>query len=244
MTDDHFGPDVAVRYDDDSAAMFAPEVLDPAVDRLQALAGGRAALELAIGTGRVGLALAARGVPVTGIELSAAMVEQLRAKPGGADIPVTVGDMATTRVDGTFGLVYLVFNTIVNLTTQEAQVDCFCNAAAHLELGGCFVVEVNVPQLRRLPPGDRANVFAVGGEHWGIDEFDVVDQKLVSHHFSATGDGFRHDWVPFRYVWPSELDLMARIAGVRLRDRWGDWRGAPFTAESPAHVSVWEKPAA
>ena len=242
MTYDQFGPDVAVRYDDDSAAMFAPDVLGPAVDRLEALAAGRPALELAIGTGRVGLALAARGVPVTGIELSPAMVEQLRAKPGGTDIPVTVGDMATTTVDGTFGLVYLVFNTIVNLTTQDAQVDCFRNAAAHLEPGGCFVVEVNVPQLRRLPPGDRANVFAVGGEHWGIDEFDVVDQKLVSHHFTATGGGFRHDRVPLRYVWPSERDLMARLAGLRLRDRWGDWRGAPFTAESAAHVSVWEKP--
>jgi SAM-dependent methyltransferase len=244
MTQDHFGPDMAVRYDDDSAAMFAPDVLRPAVDRLEALAGGRPALELAIGTGRVGLALAARGVPVTGIELSPAMVEQLRAKPGGADISVTVGDMATTTVDGRFGVVYLVFNTIVNLTTQDAQVDCFRNAAAHLEPGGCFVVEVNVPQLRRLPPGDRANVFAMGGEHWGIDEFDVVDQKLVSHHFTAAGDGFRHDWVPFRYVWPSELDLMARLAGLRLRDRWGDWRGAPFTEESTGHVSVWEKPGA
>ena len=150
---DHFGADVAARYDDDSATMFEPEVLEPAVDRLAALAGGGPALELAIGTGRVGLALAARAVPVTGIELSAAMVEQLRAKPGGADLPVTVGDMATTRVDGTFRLVYLVFNTIVNLTSQDAQVACFANAAAHLDPGGCFVVEVGVPELRRLPPG-------------------------------------------------------------------------------------------
>jgi SAM-dependent methyltransferase len=243
MPEDHFGPDVAARYDEDSAGMYAPEVLDPAVDRLAALARGGPALELAIGTGRVGLALAARGVPVTGIELSAGMVEALRAKPGGADIPVTLGDMATTKVDGTFALVYLVFNTLVNLTTQDAQVDCFANAAAHLEPGGCFVVEVGVPQLRRLPPGERANVSAATGDRWSIDEFDVAAQRQVSHHFIATEQGFRYKWIPFRYVWPAELDLMARLAGLRLRDRWGDWRGAPFTAESRSHVSVWEKPA-
>jgi len=224
--------------------MFAPDALVPAVDRLEELAAGGPALEFAIGTGRVGLALAARGVPVTGIELSAAMVEQLRAKPGGADLPVSVGDMATTTVPGTFSLVYLVFNTIVNLTSQDAQVDCFVNAASHLRPGGCFVVEVNVPQLQRLPPGDEANVFATGPEHWGIDTFDVVEQRLVSHHFTTTADGARHAEIPFRYVWPSELDLMARIAGLRRRHRWGDWRGGPFTADSRSHVSVWEKPVA
>jgi SAM-dependent methyltransferase len=243
MPEDHFGPEVAARYDEDSAAMFAREALDPAVHRLAALAGNRPALELAIGTGRIGLALARRGVAVSGIELSSAMVEQLRAKPGGSEIPVTIGDMATTTVPGRFGLVYLVFNTIVNLTTQEAQVACFGNAAAHLEPGGCFVVEVGIPQLRRLPPGERANVFAIEDGYWGIDEFDVVEQKLVSHHFSATGDGVRHAQIPFRYVWPSELDLMARLAGLRLRDRWADWHGAPLTADSRSHVSVWEKPA-
>ena len=242
MTENHFGPEVAARYDESSASMFAPEVLGPAVDRLEELAAGGPALELAIGTGRVALALAARGVPVTGIELSAAMVEQLRAKPGGADIPVTLGDMSATRVPGSFRLVYLVFNTVVNLTSQEAQVDCFANAAAHLEPGGCFLVEVGVPQLRRLPPGDRVNAFSAGPDHWGIDEFDVVEQGLVSHHFTATEHGFRRYSIPFRYVWPSELDLMARIAGLRLRHRWGDWRGAPFTAASRSHVSVWEKP--
>jgi SAM-dependent methyltransferase len=242
MMHDHFGPDVAKRYDADSAEMFAPEVVGPAVDRLEDLAGGRPALEFAIGTGRVGLPLAERGVPVTGIELSCAMVEQLRAKPGGADIPVTIGDMATTKVDGTFGLVYLVFNTIVNLTTQDAQVDCFANAAAHLEPGGCFVIEVNVPQLRRLPPGDRGNVFALQDSYWGIDEFDVVEQRLVSHHFTRTQDGVRYGSILFRYVWPSELDLMARLAGLRLRHRWGHWEGSPFTADSRSHVSVWEKP--
>jgi len=242
MHENHFGPEIAARYDDDSAAMFAPEALTPALDRLEALADGGPALELAIGTGRVGLPLAAREVPVTGIELSAAMVEQLRAKPGGAELPVTIGDMATTTVAGTFSLVYLVFNTIVNLTSQDAQVDCFVNAASHLLPGGCFVVEVNVPQLRRLPPGDRANVFATGPEHWGIDVLDVVEQRLVSHHFTATVNGVRHTSIPFRYVWPPELDLMARIAGLRLRHRWGDWRGSAFTADSRSHVSVWEKP--
>jgi SAM-dependent methyltransferase len=243
MTHDHFGPEIAARYDDDSATMFAPEALIPAVDRLEALAGDAPALELAIGTGRVALPLAAHGVAVTGIELSPAMVEQLRAKPGGADIPVVIGDMATTTVDGAFGLVYLVFNTIVNLTTQDAQVQCFLNAAGHLEPGGCFVVEVNVPQLRRLPPGERANVVAVKEGYWGINEFDVVEQRMVSHHLIRTEEGIRHRPIPFRYVWPSELDLMARFAGLRLRDRSGDWSGAPFTADSRSHVSVWEKPA-
>jgi SAM-dependent methyltransferase len=179
---------------------------------------------------------------VTGIELSAAMVEHLRAKPGGERLPVTIGDMATAVVGGNFALVYLVFNTIVNLTTQDAQVDCFVNAASHLRPGGCFVVEVNVPPLRRLPPGDEANVFATGPEHWGIDVIDVVGQRLVSHHFTSTADGVRHESIPFRYVWPAELDLMARIAGLRLRDRWGDWSGGPYTASSRSHVSVWEKP--
>ncbi len=242
MPENHFGPDVAGRYDQDSASMFASGALDPAVDRLAALAAGRSALELAIGTGRVGRALAARGVPGTGIELSEAMVEQLRAKPGGDAIPVTIGDMATTRLEGRFGLVYLVFNTIVNLTSQDAQVACFENAAAHLEPGGCFVVEVGIPQLRRLPPGERGNVIGIADGYWGIDEFDVVEQRLVSHHFSATDDGIRHKWVPFRYVWPSELDLMARLAGLRLRERWADWHGAPVTEESRSHVSVWDKP--
>jgi SAM-dependent methyltransferase len=243
MAEDHFGPDVASRYDEDSAAMFAPETLEPAVERLAALAGDRPALELAIGTGRVALPLAARGVAVTGIELSEAMVAQLRAKPGGDAIPVAIGDMATTRVDGSFGLVYLVFNTLVNLTSQDAQVACFENAAAHLEPGGCFVVEVGIPQLRRLPPGERGNVIGIEDGYWGIDEFDVVGQRLVSHHFIATDGGIRRKSLPFRYVWPSELDLMARLAGLRLRERSADWHGAPLAEDSRSHVSVWEKPA-
>ena len=242
MPEDHFGPDVAARYDHDSRAMYAPEVLQPAVDRLEQLAGGGRALEFAIGTGRVGLALAARGVPVTGIEFSPAMVEQLRAKPGGAELSVTIGDMATTRVDGTFRLVYLVFNTLVNLTSQEAQVDCFANAAAHLDPGGCFVVEVNVPRLELVPAGGRHAVFAMEPDHVGIDEWDVAEQRLVSHHFAPVPDGrWRYNPIPFRYVWAGEMDLMARLAGLRLRDRWSDWHGAPFGNDSRSVISVWEK---
>jgi SAM-dependent methyltransferase len=242
MTHDYFGSEIAPRYDDEHSAMFEPGVVDPAVDRLEELAAGRPALEFAIGTGRVALPLAARGVRVAGIELSAAMVDQLRAKSGGTDIPVTLGDIATARVEGKFGLVYLVFNTIVNLLTQDAQVDAFVNAAAHLESSGCFVVEVNVPQLRRLPPGENAHVIGVDENYWGISVYDVVEQRLVSHHLTADTRGIRRRSIPFRYVWPAELDLMARLAGMRLRARWGDWRGAPFTAESRSHVSVWEKP--
>jgi SAM-dependent methyltransferase len=243
VPEDHFGPEVATRYDEDSAPMFAPEALDPAIERLAALAGGRPALELAIGTGRVALPLASRGVPVTGIELSEAMVAQLRAKPGGEAIPVTIGDMATTRVEGSFGLVYLVFNTIVNLTSQDAQVACFENAAAHLGPGGRFVVEVGIPQLRRLPPGERGIVLGIEEGYWGVAELDLVEQRQVSHHFSADDGGVRHRPIPFRYVWPSELDLMARIAGLRLRHRWADWHGTPLGQDSRSHVSVWEKPA-
>ena len=243
MPQDFFGPGVAPRYDADSAAMFAPEVLEPALDRLQAWADGGPALEFAIGTGRVGLPLAARGVPVTGLELSEAMVAELRAKRGGADLAVTVGDMASTRVDGgPFRLVYLVFNTIVNLTSQDAQVDCFANAAAHLAPGGRFVVEVNVPRLQQLTPGAPGTVFAASDEHVGVDTWEPAEQRMTSHHFSPEPDGrWRHNSVPFRFVWPSELDLMARLAGLRLVHRWADWHGAPFTAESPAHVSVWER---
>jgi Methyltransferase domain len=242
MPEDHFGEPVAARYDETSAAMFAAEVVDPVVDLLAGLAGGGAALELGIGTGRIALPLAARGVPVSGIDLSEAMVARLRAKPGGGDIPVTIGDFATTRVEGMFALAYLVYNTIENLLTQDAQVACFENAAAHLERGGCFVIEVVVPQLQRLPPGETVRAFELRPGKLGFDEYDVVRQGLVSHHYAIEPDG-RTDVnsVPFRYVWPSELDLMARIAGMRLRDRWGGWRHEPFAADSERHVSVWEK---
>jgi SAM-dependent methyltransferase len=238
VPEDFFGPDVAPRYDADDPEMFAPAAVDPAVDVLAGLVGDGRALELAIGTGRIALPLAARGVDVAGIDLSTAMVEQLRAKPGGDAIPVTIGDMTSTRVEGRFRVVYLVFNTIGNLTTQAAQVACFANAAAHLEPGGHFVVEVGVPELRRLPPGERFYVFAAEDGEWGIDEFDAATQRLVSHYVQAGSESPARS-IPFRYVWPSELDLMAQLAGMHLRDRWSDWHGAPFTHESRRHVSVW-----
>jgi SAM-dependent methyltransferase len=233
MMEDHFGETVAARYDD-GGPMFGTEVVGPTVDVLAELAGDGPALELGIGTGRIALPLAQRGVPVHGIDLSQAMVARLREKPGSAEIGTTIGDFATTHVDGTFRLVYLVFNTIMNLTTQDQQVACFENAARHLEPGGSFVVEVMIPDLRRLPPGERYVVFDVEAGHVGVDEYDVVQQGLVSHHYT---DGLVS--VPFRYVWPAELDLMARIAGLTLRERWADWDRSPFTSESRAHVSIW-----
>lgn len=239
--DGFFGEEVAARYDDPWDPMSDPELLDATTSLLASLANGGAALEFAIGTGRVGLPLAARGVPVHGIELSRAMVEQLRRKPGGADLGVTIGDMATTRAPGTYRLVYLVFNTIGNLTTQEQQVACFRNAAAHLEVGGCFLIEVGVPELRRLPGGESRVVFDFSDDHVGIDEYDVAQQRLVSHHFSRRDGGWALRSIPFRYVWPAELDLMAQLAGMRLRERWAGWRREPFTSESASHVSVWEK---
>lgn len=232
----------ARRYDADVADMFGPEVIDPAVEVLVALAGGRPALELGVGTGRIALPLSQRGVDVAGIELSPAMVDELRAKPGAERIDVTIGDMASTRVVGEFGLVYLVFNTIGNLLTQDAQVECFCNAAAHLVPGGHFVVEIGVPDLRRLPPGSTSVVFDVSPDHIGIDEYDTVTQRLVSHHTSIEGDSAEVSAGTFRYVWPSELDLMARIAGLEFESRWNDWQRNPFTERSESHVSVWTKP--
>ena len=243
MPEDHFGERVAERYDESSPELFQPEAIDPVVDFLAGLAGGGRALELGIGTGRIALPLAARGVPVSGIDLSEAMVERLRAKPGGDELPVTIGDFATARVEGEFSLAYLVYNTINNLTTQDAQVACFENVAAHLGPGGRFVIEVGVPQLQRLPPGDRFVAFDVSPTHLGFDEYDVVMQGLISHHYTVREDETDVASIPFRYVWPSELDLMARIAGMSLRERWSGWRREPFTAESTKHVSVGEKPA-
>ena len=242
--DGYFGDEVAATYDDSAEPANSPAAVDPVVDVLAGLARGRRVLELAIGTGRIALPLAARGVEVHGIELSQAMAARLREKPGAERISVVIGDMTTARVEGLFALVYLVFNTIDNVLTQDAQAACFGNAAAHLEPGGCFVVEVGVPDLRVLPPGQRYVVFGADDRHWGIDEYDVEHQGLVSHHFTREADG---RWslrsIPFRYVWPAELDLMAAAAGLRLRDRWANWQREPFTAESTAHVSVWEKPA-
>ena len=232
----------AARYDQSTGDEFDPAVIEATVDFLAGLAGRGRALELGIGTGRIAIPLAARGVPVHGIDLSEPMVEQLRAKPGGDAIAVTVGDFATTRVDGQFALVYLVFNTIENLLTQDAQVACFVNAAAHLEPGGRFVIECGIPDLRRLPHGETSVVFDLSDDHWGIDEYDVANQGLISHHFTRVGDAVEYSAGPFRYVWPSELDLMARLAGMRLVERWSGWRREPFTSESRKHISVWEKP--
>jgi hypothetical protein len=237
---DHFGEEVAARYDESSGDMFDPAVVDPAVDFLGELAGDGPALELGIGTGRIALPLAARGVRVHGIDLSEAMVARLRAKPGSDEIGVTIGDFATTRVDGRFKVAYLVFNTINNLTSQAAQVACFENVAAHLDPSGCFVIEVGVPQLRRLPPGDRFVPFDVSPTHLGFDEYDVVEQGLVSHHHSLVDGSWEAASTPFRYVWPAELDLMARLAGMELRERWSDWKREPFTDDSDKHISVWE----
>jgi SAM-dependent methyltransferase len=239
--DGYFDERVAARYDESSAEMFDPAVVEPAVDFLAELAGSGRALELGIGTGRIALPLAQRGVPVHGIDMSNAMVAKLRAKPGGEDIGVTIGDFATTIVDGTFSVAYLVFNTISNLTTQSAQVACFRNVAAQLEPGGCFVIEVLVPALQQLPPGETILANYVNESSWGFDEYDVANQGLTSHHFRSDEGRVERNSIPFRYAWPAELDLMAELAGMRLRERWSGWKREPFTSDSRKHVSVWEK---
>ncbi len=239
--DGHFDGAVAAIYDDDHA-MSDPTVIDPVVDLLAELAGDGRALELAIGTGRIALPLARKGIAVEGIELSRAMAARLGAKPRGGAIPITIGDMSTTRVSQRFSLVYLVYNTINNLTSQEAQVACFRNAAAHLEPGGYFLVEVGVPPLQRLSPGETILAFDRSDAHWGIDEFDVVTQRFTSHHIRMRGETVERRSIPFRYVWPAELDLMARLAGLTPKERWGGWKREPFTSVSTSHVSVWQKP--
>ncbi|MGY3520004.1 class I SAM-dependent methyltransferase [Micromonospora sp. PTRAS2] len=241
--EDIWNADAAARYDTPGVGMFAPEVLGPTVDRLAALAGGGAALEFAVGTGRVAVPLAERGVPVTGIELSTAMVDRLRTKVDEAALPVVVGDMATTVAPGAYTLVYLVFNTIANLLTQAEQIACFRNAARHLGPGGRFVVELWVPELRQLPPGRQATVWHCEPGYIGLDTYDVLRQHVVSHHFRF-GEGteaqvFR---TPHRYIWPAELDLMAQLAGFELESRHADWAGGEFTAESRNHVSVYRLP--
>lgn len=236
---DHFDGEVAGRYDAAHAAMFDRSVVEPVVDRLDKLAGDGAALEFGIGTGRIALPLAQRGVTVHGIDLSRTMLAELHRKPGADLIRTYAGDFATTIADGSFSVVYLVFNTIMNLTTQAEQVQAFVNAAAHLQPGGRFVVEVMVPELRRLPPGETTRVFAAEPNHWGFDEYDTVSQRLISHHIEDSADRTRRRSLPLRYVWPAELDLMAQIAGMELEQRWGGWQGEPFTAHSRSHVSVW-----
>ena len=235
MTTDWFAGATARHYDAELGEWGDDAVVGAAVDVLVELAGAGAALEFGIGTGRVALPLRERGVHVSGIDLSPDMVAQLRAKPGGAEIPVTMGDFATSKVEGRFSLVYLVFNTIMNLTTQDAQLACFTNAAAHLESGGCFVVEVGVGD------GDSLRVFDLSDTHVGIDEFDRATQALVSHHFTLRDGRWELTSVPFRSAPPGELDLMARMAGMSLRERWGGWQREPFTAESTKHVSIWER---
>ena len=244
--DGWFGESIAADYDDPDESNCDATVL-PAVDLLAELADGGPVLELAVGTGRIAAPLAARGLQVSGIELSRAMAARIADKPGGEQVAVTIGDMTSTRVGGEFALVLLVFNTISNVTTQDGQVDVFVNAAAHLRPGGLFLIEVGIPDLRRLPPGQDTVPFTVapdphGGGYLGFDQYDVVSQQFTSNHVTVAADGtgqFRR--IPFRYAWPAEMDLMARIAGLRLKHRWAGWGRDPFTAESTTHVSVWEK---
>jgi SAM-dependent methyltransferase len=240
--DGYFGERVAARYDEYYADMFEPRVVDAVVEVLAGLAGGGRALELGIGTGRIALPLARRGVAVHGIDLSRAMVARLRVKPGGEAIGVTIGDFATARADGTFTVAYLVFNTIMNLTTQAAQVACFRNVAAHLEPGGRFVIECMIPELRRLPAGQNVVPFHVSPTQWAFDIYDIATQTMSSHYVEVTDGRGEYTSTPFRYVWPAELDLMAQLAGLQLRERWDGWTREPFTSESRQHVSMWEKP--
>ncbi len=238
---DLWDAETAETYDQTSAFMWAPEVLEPAVAFLADLAGDGPALELAIGTGRVAIPLVERGVPVSGIELSQPMADQLRKKR--SDIPVVVGDMATTTVPGRFSLVFLVWNGIGNLRTQDEQVACFRNAARHLAPGGRFVIELWVPGIRRLPPGQVAAPFHVGRHHVGFDTYDLATQQGTSHHYRRHPDGtVSYGAGNFRYIWPAECDLMARLAGMDLERRAADWNGSPFTGDSESHVSVWRKP--
>jgi SAM-dependent methyltransferase len=243
VSSDVWGPATAARYDAESAAMFTDEVLTPTVDVLTDLAAGGAALEFAIGTGRVAVPLLRRGVPVSGIELSAPMLARLRAKVDAQTLPVVLGDMATATVPGRFSLVYLVFNSIANLRTQREQVACFRNAARHLAPGGRFLIELWVPPLRRMPPGQTAVPFEVSAAHLGFDTYDVVTQQCSSHHYWRDGDDtIRAEVGNFRYLWPAECDLMAELAGLTLQERVADWHRAPFTGDSESHVSVWRAP--
>ncbi|GAB3256830.1 class I SAM-dependent DNA methyltransferase [Nocardioides dilutus] len=238
---DYWDAETAARYDDSSAFMFEPDVLDPAVDFLAELAGEGPALELAIGTGRVAIPLTDRGVSVTGIELSQPMADELHKKR--SDIPVVVGDMATSRAPGEFSLVYVVWNSIGNLRSQAEQVACFTNAARHLAPGGRFVIELWVPGIRRFPPGQVAVPFHVGERHVGFDTYDMTTQQGTSHHYTRQADGsVEYGASNFRYIWPAECDLMAQLAGMELESRAADWLGSPFTNDSESHVSVWRKP--
>jgi SAM-dependent methyltransferase len=241
VPENYFDERIARTYEAKWPELFEPAVVDAAVNFLNDLAGTGAALELGIGTGRIALPLSRRGLRVHGIELSPAMVAELRTKSGANDIGVTLGDFATTTVDGAFSLAYLVRNTIMNLTTQDEQVACFGNVAAHLAPGGRFVVEVMVPELQRLPPGETIHAFTVTPTHLGFEEYDVARQIAISHHYWLVDGRLETFSAPFRYVWPSELDLMARLASMTLRERWSGWTREPFKSDSRSHVSVWEK---
>jgi SAM-dependent methyltransferase len=247
VTRNYFDQRIATTYEAKWPELFKPEAIDPVVAFLAALvlesAGDRTALELGVGTGRIAIPLARRGVHVHGIDLSPDMLAELQARPGAEAVGVTVGDFATTRVDGRFTLAYLLRNTIMNLTSQDEQVACFENVAAHLEPGGRFLIEVGVPALQRLPPGETVRAFTVTPSHLGFEEYEVATQIAFSHHYWVTDGQVETLSAPFRYVWPSELDLMARLAGMTLRERWSDWSRTPFTNDSTQHISVWEKPA-
>lgn len=242
MEESRFDEWIAEHYERLWPELFDPAVLGPTVEFLARVAGSGTALEFGVGTGRVALPLARNGIGVTGIELSSAMVGQLQARPGASVIDVRIGDFARTRIDRRFALVYLVRNTITNLTTQHAQIQCFLNAATHLQPGGCFVIENYVPELRRLPPGETRHVFVATPDHLGFEEYDIVEQIAVSHHYWIIDGQLEARSGAHRYVWPSELDLMARLAGLSLRERWSNWHRAPFTNESRSHISVWQAP--
>jgi SAM-dependent methyltransferase len=241
VAENYFDERIAATYEEKWPELFEPAAIDPVVSFLADLARSGTALELGIGTGRLALPLSRRGIRVHGIELSSAMAARLRAQPEAGGIGVTIGDFATATVGATFGLAYLVRNTIMNLTTQDAQVECFGNVARHLEPGGCFVIEVIVPELQRLPPGETVRAFTVTPRHLGFDEYDIAAQGVISHHYWVDGGELETFSAPFRYVWPSELDLMARLAGMTLRERWCDWNRDPFTSDSMSHISVWQK---
>lgn len=242
MSKVYFDEKIAGTYDQDSMFMFDPEVLDPAVEFLASLASGGSVLEFGIGTGRVAVPLVERGLRVHGIDISMVMLDQLRKKPGSEQISTTVGSFASAKIHTTFTLVYLVYNTITNLTSQEEQIACFQNAADHLEPGGQFVIELFVPRLRDLASGERVKPFHIGENHFGFDEYaDFSNQILYSHHYWNDKGTFRSFSAPYRWVWPSELDLMARLAGMSLKVRYGGWGREPFTDQSLSHVSVWTK---
>ena len=237
MKANYFGEEVAARYDEGGAELS----VEPAVDFLVSRVGDGRALEFGIGTGRIGLPLHERGIPVDGIDLSTAMLKRLKAKTGTEDMRVVDGDFATTSMGDTYNLVFLVFNTINNLTTQDEQVACFENAAHHLVPGGCFVIEVGVPELRSLPPGQHLRAFPLSENRWGVDEYHFATQDFTSHHMAVRDGELRRNSIPFRYVFPEELDLMARIAGMQRVGRWAGWEHEPFTDESTSHVSVWQR---